>query len=412
MTRDRRWSLVRPLGTATSDREKLAIAIAAGAMGNLGFAVTSPILPDLAEAFGVSRGAIGLVQAAVSVPGIVFSLIIGYLADRLGRRRVVLAGLAIFTIFGLAGFFARSYWGLIGARFLQGIGTSGILGVGIVLIGDIFTGEERTRAMGLNITGITTMAILGPIASGTLATGGTFRPFLIFLIGIPLFLWVTRMPPDAPHDAVAPPTRHFGDAFRSMRAAGTLLDFAGLLAATLAGVFVLHGVGLTVSPIFLEAEFGVPVRTRGFIVAGFQVGIIVVAARITRIRATIGGANTMTLAFLLMAAGTAVGAASSGEWGVLVGLFVAGMGFGLFVPVAQSFAALVGTDRFRGVSVLMWVAVIRVAQVLGPPTGSFLADGAGPRSAFWASAVGMAIIAAAWRPLRTLVHRSPLPSTD
>lgn len=401
------WRLTRPLGTASSPNERLAIAVAVGAMGNLGFAVTSPILPDLAEAFGVSRGAIGLVQAAVSVPGVVFSLIIGYLADRLGRRKVILAGLAIFTIFGLAGFFARSYWGLIGARFLQGIGTSGILGVGIVLIGDTFSGEDRTRAMGINITGITLVAMLGPIVSGTLATGGTFRPFLIFLIGVPLFLWATRMPSDTPKQAVAPPTRHFGDAFESMRGAGTLVDFIGLLAITLAGVFVLHGVGLTVSPLFLASEFDVPVRTRGFIVAGFQMGIILVAARITHIRNRFGGANTMTAAFSLMAVGTAIGGGAGSEWGVLSGLFVAGIGFGLFVPVAQSFAALVGTDRYRGVSVLMWVAVIRVAQVLGPPSGSFLADGTDPRAAFWLAAAGMAVIAVAWRPVRRFLHRSP-----
>jgi hypothetical protein len=38
-------------------------------MGTLGFSITAPILPDLADALGVSRASIGLVQAAVSVPG-------------------------------------------------------------------------------------------------------------------------------------------------------------------------------------------------------------------------------------------------------------------------------------------------------------------------------------------------------
>jgi MFS family permease len=383
----------------------LAIAIAAGAMGNLGFAVTSPILPDLADAFGVSRGAIGLVQAAVSIPGLLFSLVIGYLADRLGRRRVVLAALAIFTIFGVAGFFARSYWGLVGVRFLQGIGTSGILGVGIVLIGDVFTGESRTKAMGLNITGVTLMAITGPIVSGALATGGTFRPFLIFLIGIPLFAWVTRMPADTPKEVVAAPTRHFTAALRAMRSAGTLTDYIGLLVATLASVFVLHGLGLTVSPLFLDSEFGVPVSTRGLIVAGFQVGIIFVAARIAQIRARLGGATTMTTSFALMAIGSGVGASAGAPWMVFVGLAIAGTGFGLYVPVAQSFIAEVGTDRYRGISVLMWVTVVRLAQVIGPPVGSLLADGMGPRVAFWMASFGMAAITVVWGPMRSAVHR-------
>jgi len=63
-------SPTRPLGTARGDRERLAVATAVGAMGTLGFAITSPILPDLAPELGVSRSAIGLVQSAsYIVPG-------------------------------------------------------------------------------------------------------------------------------------------------------------------------------------------------------------------------------------------------------------------------------------------------------------------------------------------------------
>ena len=74
----RSWSWSHPLGTATKPKERLAIAISVGAMGTLGFAVTSPILPDLATEFDVTRSSIGLVQAAVSVPGVLFSALIGY----------------------------------------------------------------------------------------------------------------------------------------------------------------------------------------------------------------------------------------------------------------------------------------------------------------------------------------------
>ena len=70
--------------------------IAVGSIGTLGFAITAPLLPDLADAFGVSRGLIGLVRASVSIPGALFSGLVGYLADRFGRRRVVLTALVVF----------------------------------------------------------------------------------------------------------------------------------------------------------------------------------------------------------------------------------------------------------------------------------------------------------------------------
>lgn len=60
------WTASRPFGTATRSGERLRIAVAVGAMGTLGFAMTSPILPDLATELDVSRGAVGLVQAATA----------------------------------------------------------------------------------------------------------------------------------------------------------------------------------------------------------------------------------------------------------------------------------------------------------------------------------------------------------
>jgi ACDE family multidrug resistance protein len=398
------WSWTHPFGTASRPNERLAIAISVGAMGTLGFAVTSPILPDLATELDVSRGSIGLVQAAVSVPGVLFSAVIGYLADRTGRRRVVLTALLLFSAFGCAGFFARSFWGLIGVRFLQGVGTSGILGVGIVLIGDIFEGDARTRAMGLNITGVTFVAMLGPVVSSQLAAGGIFRSFLIFLIGFPLFIWASRMPTDKPTGTIELPHRHVAAAIRTMRDNKTIVDYLGVLIATLSGVFVLHGLGLTVTPLFLDEEFGTPVSERGFILAAFQAGTILVAVRIGTIVARVGAQRALTFAFWMMAIGAAFAGLAPTAWAVAGGLAFAGLGFGLFMPQAQSYAATAAGDRFRGVTVLLWVTVVRTAQVVGPPTGSFISDRVGGRTAFFVAAVGMAVLAGSWRPVRHMWH--------
>lgn len=406
------WSWTHPLGTATRPNERLAIAIGVGAMGTLGFAVTSPILPDLATEFGVSRGSIGLVQAAVSVPGVLFSALIGYLADRLGRRRVVLTALILFSVFGCAGFFARSFWGLIGVRFIQGIGTSGILGVGIVLIGDAFEGDARTRAMGINITGVTLVAMMGPVVSSQLATGGIFRAFLIFLIGFPLAAWASRMPTDKPSGTFALPHRHIAAAVRTMRGDKTLVDYAGVLLATFSGVFILHGLGLTVTPLFLEEEFGTSVSERGVILAAFQAGTILVAVRIGQVVTRFGARRALTFAFWMMAIGASFAGLAPSAWSVAAGLAFAGLGFGLFIPQAQSYAASAAGNEFRGVTVLIWVTVVRSAQVIGPPTGSNIADQLGGRTAFLAAACGMAVLASTWRPLRQVWHTRMRPTTD
>jgi len=406
----RERSLSHPVGRARSKKEMLAIAIAVGSMGTLGFSITAPLLPDLAEAFGVSRGAIGLVQASVSIPGVLFSALIGYFADRFGRRRVVLISLIIFSTFGVAGFITRSFWGLVGARFLQGIGTSGILGLSIVLIGDQFDGNDRARAMGINMTGLTIVNMAGPALSGALATGGTFRPFLVFAVGFPLALWATRMPKDTPTHATASPLIHAGDAVKLMRRNRTFVNFVGLLIATIANVILLHGLGLTTTPLFLDEEFGTGVAMRGVVIATFQIGVIITAIRIGSLRNRFGATTIITAAFALMALGSTVTATAPAVWTVGLGLAIAGVGFGLFVPLAQDYAARAGTAAYRGVTVLTWVTVVRIGQVTGPPTSSLLADSAGPRATFAGAAIAMTLLAILWRPLRERANRQePVP---
>lgn len=402
--------LIQPFGVSTNATERLALAIALGALGTLGFSITAPLLPDLADAFGVSRGSIGLVQAAVSVSSVALSIVIGYLADRLGRRRVVLVSLLIFATFGVAGFWARSFWGLVGVRLIQGIGTSGILGLGIVLVADLFEGNARRRALGYNMAGITFVNMLAPVASGLIGEGGVFRPFLMFLIGYPLALWASRLPVE-PARRVEPPLAHATEAREFLQTAGRLGDFLGLLFATIGVTVLLHGLGFTTVPLFLDDEFGVGASGRGLVIATFQIGVVLAAVQIGRLRARRSASSLVGMAFVLMSIGMLVVAAAPEWWFVSVGLAIAGLGFGLFVPQAQERSATWGGAVYRGLTVLTWVTFIRVAQVIGPPLGSWSAESLGPRGTFVVASVVMMLAAGIWLPVRHRVGERIAPAS-
>lgn len=368
-------------------------------MGTLGFSITSPLLPDLADALSVDASGIGLVQAAVSVPGVLLSALIGYFADRIGRRRVVLFSLILFSLAGAAGYFARTFTLLIAARLIQGIGTSGILGLSIVMVGDLFEGPERTQAMGINMAGLTVVNMVGPSLSGLLGQTDVFRPFLIFLIGLPLAVWVSRMPTDAGRD-VQSPLRHLGATVRHIRRGGHLVDYVGVLIITIANTVLLHGFGYTTTPLYLDEVFGIGASGRGLIIATFQVGTVVAAIQIGRLRSRRTGSSLVSLSLAAMSGGALVTALAPTWWVVAIGLGISGIGFGLFVPLAQERAAEVGGAVYRGLTVLMWVTVVRVAQVIGPPMGASMSDGIGPRATFAIAGVGMAIALVTWRPIR------------
>ncbi|MGA7270552.1 MAG: MFS transporter, partial [Acidimicrobiia bacterium] len=350
-----------------------------------------------------SRGSIGLVQAAVSIPGVVLSVLIGYLADRVGRRRVVLVSLILFATCGAAGFWARSFWSLVAVRLAQGAGISGILGLGIVLVGDLFEGPARTRAMGFNLGGMTIVNMVGPVVSGALGQQGVFRPFLLFLVGFPLALWATRMPVEGRRE-VESPLRHARRALISLRAGGHMADFGGILVATVGVTVLLHGLGFTTVPLFLDGTFGVGSSGRGLVIATFQVGSVIAAMQIGRLRARHRGSVLIGWAFALMATGMAITAAAPRWWVVPLGLAASGLGFGLFVPQAQDRAATLGGTVYRGLSVLTWVTFVRIAQVIGPPAGSLAAEGLGPRPTFLVACVVMALAAILWKPVRGLAQ--------
>ncbi len=119
-----------------------------------------------------------LLAQAVSVP------IYGKLADSLGRKPVMLVGIAIFLVGSVLCGFAWSMPLLIAARAVQGIGAGAILPMSMTIVGDIYSVEERARVQGF-IASVWGMAsIVGP------TLGGVFSEYLswrwIFFVNLPV----------------------------------------------------------------------------------------------------------------------------------------------------------------------------------------------------------------------------------
>ena len=81
-----------------------------------------PALPGLRAELGLTLVESGLVQTAVYAVGAAIAVFFGVLADRLGQKRIALAGLLLMTLGGLLGAFAPGYRLLLASRFLEGIG--------------------------------------------------------------------------------------------------------------------------------------------------------------------------------------------------------------------------------------------------------------------------------------------------
>ncbi|MEO9175585.1 MAG: MFS transporter, partial [Gaiellales bacterium] len=145
-----------------------ALLLAAFAI-NLDTTIVNVALPTLVRQLHASNSQLQWVVDAYNLVFAALLLAAGSLSDRVGRKGMLLTGLAIFGVASLAGGFASSAGELIAARCVMGIGAAAVFPATLSLISNVFvTRAERARAIGL--WGATAgMAIaLGPIVGGWL----------------------------------------------------------------------------------------------------------------------------------------------------------------------------------------------------------------------------------------------------
>ncbi|MEY9876829.1 EmrB/QacA subfamily drug resistance transporter [Streptacidiphilus sp. MAP12-33] len=162
----------------------LAIVSIATFMLMLDLTVVNVALPDLRNALHADFSGLQWVLDAYALTLAAFLLTGGSLADRLGRKRVFIAGFAVFTAASLLCGVTPDVLTLNLARGLQGVGAAVLFAVGPALLGHEFRGKDRAMAFGI-FGGVSGLAIaFGPLIGGALTSGVGWR--WIFLVNVPI----------------------------------------------------------------------------------------------------------------------------------------------------------------------------------------------------------------------------------
>lgn len=146
--------------------------------------IVNVAVPSIVQELGISSTEVQWVQEAYTLVFASLLLVFGSLADRFGRRRLMLLGVAIFAVASIAAALAPTGELLILARLVQGIGGSMILPTTLSLINATFRGRERGIAFAVWGSTIGGMAAVGPLLGGWLTTAFSWR--WAFGINIPL----------------------------------------------------------------------------------------------------------------------------------------------------------------------------------------------------------------------------------
>ncbi len=174
----------KPVEGARHPRLVLATTILASSLAFIDGSVVNVGLPTIGRSLAADAGALQWVINAYLLPLSALLLLGGAAGDRLGRRRLLIGGIALFAMASLACALAPGLPAMLAGRLFQGVGAAMLMPNSLAILGQTFSGEAKGRAIGIWAATGATAGAIGPVLGGWLIDLGSWRA--IFLLNLPL----------------------------------------------------------------------------------------------------------------------------------------------------------------------------------------------------------------------------------
>jgi MFS transporter, DHA1 family, tetracycline resistance protein len=375
----------------------------------LGFGILVPLVPYMADRFGVTPALITPILGIYSLCQLIAAPLWGRLSDRYGRRPILMSSLAGACVSYLLLGFARDVAGLVVARALAGF-MAGNIAAAFAYASDISTPAQRAKSMGMVGAAIGVGFMLGPAIGGVLAgddihTANFLRPAALSaalsLVAMGLVFFVLR-------ESHAPERRTPAGARRQAGPLSLLLVRPGLRAIAGASFLVTCSQAIfeSIFAIWALRKFGFGPRSVGLVL--FALAVIAVAVQGGLVRMLVPRLSEARLAIYGVAgyvAGLITVAAADGLTATFIGLALCGVGASAFIPCASALASMQADARERGMVMGTYQVGASLARALVPLVSGVIYARFGPSAPFLA---GAAVTApAAWLVWRAARSRPP-----
>jgi MFS transporter, DHA1 family, multidrug resistance protein len=213
------------------------------AINALSIDIMLPALPQIGEALGVgNENSRQWVITAYLLGFGALQIVYGPLADRYGRKPLILAGLGIFVVFSAIAMLAPSFETLILARVGQGMGTAATRVLAVSIVRDRYSGRPMARVMSLSFLVFLGVPIIAPtVGQGILALAPWEAIFgLLAVAGAALIVWIFIRLPETLHPENRQPVeagriaRAFGEALTNRLSIGYTLAMTAITGALFA----------------------------------------------------------------------------------------------------------------------------------------------------------------------------------
>lgn len=374
------------------------------AVGPLSTDMYLPALPAMARDL---RASVADTQLTLSVFLIGFAagqFVYGPVSDKIGRKPVLLAGLALFALASVACTLASSIETLIVARFAQALGGAGPIVLGRAMVRDLYEGARAGRELSRMGSIMGLVPAIAPVLGGFLFEAAGWRAIfaVIAAIGLVLIAIALVMMPETIR-ARSPAPLSFGSVLRGF---GVLLEnpayraYVGLAALSYGGLFAF----ISGSPFVLQGFYGLGEVPYGlsfaFTVVGYITGTLVAQRLIGPwgLDRVIGlGVTCLAAGGTLMLALVAAGVPSSFAVTAPMAIYTAGVG--LTLPAAQASAMAPFPERAGAASSFLGICQMNLAALVGVGVGHALGASPVPLPAVIA-AIGLAALALFWSTRR------------
>ncbi|QKZ04467.1 MFS transporter [Pseudomonas eucalypticola] len=325
--------------------------------------VVAPSLPQMQAHFAGVPNVEFLIPVALTIPGLLVALlspVVGILADRYGRKRLLVASIVGYGIFGLLPMFLDSLYAIIVSRVALGCVESVVVTVSTMLIGDYYSGAQRQKYLALQTTFASSSAILFFMVGGALGEIGWRAPYVVYAVPLLLAL-VSKALLWEPKAA----------AMADAEERGPLVSFRPLV---LLGICVVTFIGavmfmiLQIQMAYLLGDIGEhSPQTAGLVASACSVMIVLGTLSVHMLaRLGLRIPHCLALAFGLIAASFIAIPAMHTWQGIMAVALVNGLGCGLMLPTLAIWNMRELPWQRRGLGTGMWYGSYCLGMFFSP----------------------------------------------
>jgi MFS family permease len=172
-----------------------AVLLVTSGLTTLATAVLGPSLPKMQAHFAAVPSVDYIVPLTMTSPMLMMallSIVAGGLADRFGRKRLLVGSTALYALFGTAPLWLYSLQTIFASRILLGVTEAFLMTISTTMIGDYYEGVRRQRYIVLQTTVASGSALVLNLLGGAMGELGWRAPYVVYVVSVPLALLMAR----------------------------------------------------------------------------------------------------------------------------------------------------------------------------------------------------------------------------